>query len=105
MMESIPFIPLEGFALCEAPGHETTDGGIVVPEAKIDSAEKSPIRLKVVAVGPGEQLDAGRRREVVVEPGGVYYFVFPSYSLGSTITLHGKKYVIVQSKFVCGKVV
>jgi co-chaperonin GroES (HSP10) len=99
------FEPLEGYCLCEAPGHETSEGGIVIPESKIDSEERGPIRLKVVSVGPGEQLDAGRRREVVIEPGGVYYFLFPAYSLASTLTFNGVRYVVVQSKFVCGRAV
>lgn len=99
----VPFAPLEGYCLCEAPGHETTEGGLLVPEARVEEADKALKRLKVVAVGPGEQMDAGRRREVVVEPGGVYWFLFPAYSLGDFVTFHGKKYVVVQSKFVCGR--
>ena len=104
-MKKIPFEPMEGFCLCEAPGHETSEGGIVVPEATIGADDKSPIKLKVVAVGPGEQLDGNTRREVVVEPWHSYYFLFPAYSLGATLTFGGIKYVVVQSKFVCGKVV
>lgn len=96
------FEPLEGYALCEYPGTETTDGGIVIPEAAQQEEEGEAIKMKVVKVGPGEQRD-GQRRDVPIEPGKVYYFIFPSYSLGAKITLGGKKYVIVQSKFVCGK--
>jgi len=101
MTNSCNLRPLEGYCLCEAPGHETTDGGLLLPESKIDSDEREPVKLKVVAVGPGEQMDAGRRREVVIEPGRSYYFIFPHYSLGATLTLGGQKFVLVQSKFVC----
>jgi co-chaperonin GroES (HSP10) len=97
------FVPLEGYCLCNAPGHETTEGGIVVPEAKIDGEKREPLKLRVVKVGPGEQMDAGRRREVVLEEGGTYWFLFPSYSLGAPLTLGGKRFVVVQSKFVCGR--
>ena len=99
---NIPFDCLEGFCLCEAPVAETTEGGILLPETDGDDGPQLK-KLKVVKTGRGEQLDAGRRREVVVEPGGTYYFLFPAYSLGSVITLNGTKYLIVQSKFVCGR--
>jgi co-chaperonin GroES (HSP10) len=103
MSNGTNFIPLEGFCLCEAPGHETTEGGILVPEQDIDSDDKAPIKLKVVSVGPGEQMDSGKRREVVIDAGFTYWFLFPRYSLGATLTLQGRKYVVVQSRYVCGR--
>jgi co-chaperonin GroES (HSP10) len=101
--ETIPLDPLEGYCLCDAPGHETTESGIVIPESQINDQDKTPIKLHVLKVGPGELMDGGKRREVVIEPGGYYYFLFPSYSLGATLTLQGKKLVLVQARFVCGR--
>jgi len=98
----VPFDPLEGYCLCLAPGTEKTEGGLVLPETEDDDTIQIK-KLKVVAVGRGEQMDAGRRREVVVEAGNTYYFLFPSYSMQAPLTLNGVKYVVVQSKFVCGR--
>jgi len=102
----IPFEPLEGYCLCLAPGIEQTEGGIVVPRRDIgdgDEERPEPMKLTVVMVGPGEQMDHGLRREVVVEEGSTYYFMFPRYSMGSYLKLGGVDYVIIQSKYVCGK--
>lgn len=104
--KNIAFTPLEGYCLCDAPGNITTEGGIVIPETNMrDRVDSEPIRLHVVKVGPGEQMDAGRRREVVVEAGKTYYFVFPSYNRSAELTLGGVKYLVVESKFVCGEAV
>lgn len=99
----IPFEPLPGYCLCDAPGHETTDGGLLVPEAQIEDSDNTPIKLTVRLVGPGEQLDNGQRREVLIQANCTYFFLFPRYSLGGTLTFNGRKYVLVQSRFVCGR--
>lgn len=104
MTHDVPFEPLEGYVLCEAPRHETTEGGLVLPETDLDDEEvRTPVKLRVVKVGPGELMDNGDRRPVGIEPGQSYYFIFPRYSLGAELVLRRQKYVIIQSKFVCGK--
>ena len=101
----IPFEPMEGYCLCLAPGMEQTEGGIVVPRRDLgdDDEKPEPMKLTVVKVGPGEQLDHGWRREVMVEEGATYYFMFPRFSMGSYLKFGGVEYVVVQSKFVCGR--
>jgi co-chaperonin GroES (HSP10) len=103
--EHIPFEPLEGFCLCEQPENVTTPGGLFLPGGNLDLTDSSPKRMKVLKVGPGEQLDAGRRREVVIDPGNYYYFMFPPYNISGDFRLNGKTYLVIQSKFVCGKAV
>lgn len=104
--KNIPYEPLEGFCLTDTPGNVTTEGGIVIPEADFRDKEQSePLKLHVLKVGPGEQMDAGRRREVVIEPGKTYYFVLPPYSRAAELKLNGVKYLLVESKFVCGEAI
>lgn len=99
----LPVECLEGYCLVEAPGATKSAGGIVMPDIEPETDGPVLKKLKVVQIGRGEQMDAGRRREVVVVPGQTYYFLFPRYSMEASVTLNGQKFLFVQSKFVIAR--
>jgi chaperonin GroES len=68
---------------------EVTSGGIVLPE----TAKEKPQNGKVLAVGPGERDDDGKRIPMDVKEGDTV--LFAKYS-GTEIKLDGKKVLILR---------
>jgi chaperonin GroES len=68
---------------------EVTSGGIVLPE----TAKEKPQDGKVLAVGPGERDDDGKRIPMDVKEGDTV--LFAKYS-GTEIKLDGKKVLILR---------
>jgi chaperonin GroES len=68
---------------------EVTSGGIVLPE----TAKEKPQDGKVLAVGPGERDDDGKRIPMDVKEGDT--LLFAKYS-GTEIKLDGKKVLILR---------
>jgi chaperonin GroES len=68
---------------------ELTSGGIVLPE----TAKEKPQQGKVLAAGPGERDDDGKRIPLDVKEGDVV--LFAKYS-GTEIKLDGKKVLILR---------
>ena len=68
---------------------QTTAGGIIVP----DTAKEKPQRGKVVAVGPGEMTDEGKRKPLEVEVGDE--ILFGKWS-GSEISIDGEEYLFMK---------
>jgi chaperonin GroES len=68
---------------------EITSGGIVLPE----TAKEKPQKGKVLATGPGERDDDGKRIPLDVKEGDTV--LFAKYS-GTEIKLDGKKVLILR---------
>ena len=68
---------------------EVTTGGIVLPE----TAKEKPQNGKVLAVGPGDRDDDGKRIPMDVKEGDTV--LFAKYS-GTEIKLDGKKVLILR---------
>jgi chaperonin GroES len=68
---------------------ETTSSGIVLPE----TAKEKPQKGKVLAVGPGDRDDDGKRIQMDVSEGDTV--LFAKYS-GTEIKLEGKKLLILR---------
>jgi chaperonin GroES len=68
---------------------EVTSGGIVLPE----TAKEKPQKGKVLAVGPGDRDDDGKRIQMDVSEGDTV--LFAKYS-GTEIKLEGKKLLILR---------
>ncbi|MCE3044354.1 MULTISPECIES: co-chaperone GroES [Legionella] len=73
----------------------TTAGGIVIP----DSATEKPIRGKVLAVGPGKNLDNGDVRALAVKIGDVV--LFGKYS-GTEVKIDGQEMVVMREDDIMG---
>jgi len=72
---------------------DVTASGIVLPE----TAKEKPQRAKVLASGPGDRDDAGKRVAMDVKVGDVV--LFAKYS-GTEIKLDGKKLLILKESDV-----
>lgn len=68
---------------------EITAGGIVLPE----TAKEKPQRGSILAVGPGDRDDNGKRVEMDVKKGDTV--LFAKYS-GTEIKVDGKKLLIMR---------
>jgi len=70
------------------PEEERSSGGIVLP----DTAKRKPQEGKVVAVGPGKQLEDGKRAAMSVKKGDTV--IYSKYG-GTEITVKGEDLVIL----------
>lgn len=68
---------------------EMTAGGIVLPE----TAKEKPQKGAILAVGPGDRDDSGKRIEMDVKKGNTV--LFAKYS-GTEIKVDGKKLLIMR---------
>ena len=68
---------------------DVTSGGIVLPE----SAKEKPQKGKVLAIGPGERDDDGKRIKMDVAEGDVV--LYAKYS-GTEIKMDGEKLLILR---------
>ena len=82
-------------ARTEAEGK--TAGGILLPE----NAKEKPQQGKVLAVGPGKQLDSGERATPDVKEGDV--ILFGKYA-GTEITVEGEEVIILRESDVLAKI-
>ncbi len=74
---------------------EKTAGGVILP----DTAKEKPNKGKVVAVGPGRQLDDGKRVATAVKVGDVVYY--GKYS-GTEVKVAGDEFKILREEDVLG---
>ncbi|MCJ7535267.1 MAG: co-chaperone GroES [Anaerolineales bacterium] len=74
---------------------EITSGGIVLPE----TAKEKPQKGKILAAGPGERDDDGKRIPLDVKEGDKV--LFAKYS-GTEIKLDGKKVLILRESDLLG---
>ena len=75
----------------------TSAGGILLPEG----SKEKPQQGKVVAVGPGKQLDSGERATPDVKVGDVV--LFGKYG-GTEITVEGEEVMILRESDILAKV-
>ena len=87
---SISIKPLGNRVVVEPEEQEDmTSGGIVLPE----TAKEKPQQGKILAAGPGEREDEGKRSPLDVKEGDTV--LFAKYS-GTEIKLDGKKVLILR---------
>lgn len=72
-----------------------TSGGIILPEA----AKEKPQIGKVVSVGPGKQLDNGKRCEMAVKKND--QVIYGKY-MGNDVEIDKVKYVILRESDILG---
>jgi len=77
---------------------EKTSGGILLP----DTAKQKPQQGKIIAVGPGRQLESGARAELSVAVGDLV--LFGKYS-GSDVEVNGQELKIMRESEILGKLV
>ena len=75
---------------------EKTAGGIVLP----DAAKEKPQKAKVIAAGPGKQLDSGARAPMGVAVGDLV--LIGKYS-GTEVKVGGEELVIVRESDILAK--
>jgi len=95
-MAKISFKPLGGRVLIEPlEQEEVTAGGIVLPE----TAKEKPQQGKVLAAGPGDRDDEGKRIPMEVKVGDKV--LFAKYS-GTEVKMDGKKLLIMRESDLLG---
>jgi len=88
--------PLDNRVVVEPlEAEEKTSGGIFLP----DAAREKPLIGKIVAVGPGQLLDDGKRGAMSVKPKDEV--VYGKY-MGNDIEVDGTKYVILRESDLLG---
>ncbi len=95
-MAKMSFKPLGGRVLIEPlEQEEMTAGGIILPE----TAKEKPQEGKVLAIGPGERDDTGKRLAMDVKVGDKV--LFAKYS-GTEVKMNGKKLLILRESDILG---
>jgi len=74
---------------------EKTAGGIIIP----DTAKEKPKQGKVLAVGPGNKDENGKRIPVDVEPGDIVLF---TQWAGNEVKIEGKDFLVLKESDVIG---
>jgi len=93
---STPFTPLGDRVLVEREEEQTTSsGGIIIP----DNAKEKPLQGKVIAVGPGKQLDNGSVQNMNVKEGN--RVLFGKYA-GTEVTLNDQAYMVMSESDILG---
>jgi chaperonin GroES len=95
-MAKLTFKPLGGRVLVEPiEQEEVTAGGIVLPE----TAKEKPQQGKILAAGPGDRDEQGKRIPMDVKVGDTV--LFAKYS-GSEVKMDGKKLLIMRESDLLG---
>lgn len=95
-MAKVSFKPLGSRVLVEPiEQEEVTASGIVLPE----TAKEKPQQGKVLAAGPGDRNDEGKRVEMDVKVGDT--ILFAKYS-GTEVKMEGKKLLILRESDILG---
>jgi chaperonin GroES len=95
-MAKLSFKPLGGRVLVEPiEQEEVTAGGIVLPE----TAKEKPQQGKILAAGPGDRDEEGKRVPMDVKVGDTV--LFAKYS-GSEVKMDGKKLLIMRESDLLG---
>ena len=95
-MAKISFKPLGGRVLVDPlEQEEVTAGGIVIPE----TAKEKPQQGKVLAAGPGDRDEDGKRIPMEVKVGDTV--LFAKYS-GTEVKMEGKKLLILRESDLLG---
>jgi chaperonin GroES len=90
--------PLEDrIVVVRTEAEEKTSGGILLPE----NAKEKPQQGRVIAVGPGKQLDSGERATPDVKDGDLV--LFGKYA-GTEITVEGEEVIVLRESDVLAKI-
>ncbi|MDA3963329.1 MAG: co-chaperone GroES [Planctomycetota bacterium] len=90
--------PLEDrVVVTRTEAEEKSAGGILLPE----NAKEKPQQGKVVAVGPGKQLDSGERATPDLKEGDIV--LFGKYA-GTEITVEGAEVIILRESDILAKI-
>ena len=96
-LAGVSLVPLDDRVVVERlEAEETTAGGIVIP----DTAKEKPQKARVVAAGPGKQLDNGERAPMGVAVGDLV--LLGKYS-GTEVTVTGEEYVILRESDILAR--
>ena len=76
-------------------GEEKTAGGIIIP----DTAKEKPIQGEVLAVGPGNRDESGKRIELDVRVGDIVLF---SKWGGTEVKLDGEEVLVLKESDIIG---
>ena len=76
-------------------GDEKTAGGIIIP----DTAKEKPIQGEVLAVGPGNRDESGKRIELDVRVGDIVLF---SKWGGTEVKLDGEEVLVLKESDIIG---
>ena len=88
--ENLTLEPLDDRVVVERlEAEEKSAGGIVIPE----TAKEKPQKARVIAAGPGRQLENGERAPMGVKPKDTV--LIGKYS-GTEVTVKGAEYVILR---------
>ena len=79
----------------QSEAEEKTSGGIILP----DTAKEKPQIGKIIATGPGELLDDGKRGKMSVKKNDEV--IYAKYA-GNDIEIDGEKYVILRESDILG---
>jgi chaperonin GroES len=75
---------------------EKTAGGIVLP----DAAKEKPMKARIIAAGPGKQLDSGERAPMGVAVGDL---VLIGKYAGTEVKVSGEEYLIMRESDILAK--
>jgi len=92
--------PLEDIVLVkpnDVDENEVSDGGILVP----GKVKERPIIGTVIAIGPGQKLESGRRFPVMLKVGDTV--VFPKKS-GDALYLNGQNLIAIPERYCLFKI-
>jgi chaperonin GroES len=79
----------------QSEAEEKTAGGIILP----DAAKEKPQIGKVLAVGPGQWLENGKRGKMSLKKGDEV--IYAKY-IGSEVEIDGEKFVVLRESDILG---
>ena len=86
------FLPIEDQVVIQTISDEgTTAGGIIIP----DTTQEGTLQGKVVATGPGRNLENGDRTSMQCKDGDIV--VYPKYG-AKEIEIDGEDYLIIRER-------
>ena len=85
----------DGVVLKQLEAQEKTAGGIFLPEA----AKEKPMIGKIIATGPGKQLDNGQLSKMSVKKNDKVLY---SKYAGNDVEVEGKKLIIIRESDILG---
>ena len=79
----------------QSDAEEKTTGGIILPSI----AKEKPQTGKIIATGPGNILDSGKRSKMSVKKNDKV--IYAKY-IGSEVEINGKKFVVLRESDILG---
>ncbi len=92
-------VPTGDNVVVEPVAEEVSSSGIIIPES---ASKEKPMKGTVVAVGPGELMDDGTRKEMEVSVGDVVLF---STYVPKEVKVEGKDMYVLSAADIFGKLV